>query len=272
MSAPLSSAELARATPRQVRALIREGRWDRPTAGLCHGYLQANLVVLPREQADDFLLFCQRNPAPCPLLETTQPGSWVPRRTAPDADLRTDVPRYRVYRYGRLEAEPTDIVALWRDDLVAFLLGCSFTFEAALMAAGIPVRHIEERKNVPMYITRVPCVPAGVFRGPLVVSMRPIPAQLVDRAIEVTAALPAAHGAPVHVGDPAAIGIADLARPDYGEAVTVRPGEVPVFWACGVTPQAVALESRPVLMITHAPGHMFITDLLEADGVARSGD
>ena len=254
-------AELETTTPREARRLMREGRWTGPTAGLCPGYVQANLVVLPKEHAYDFLLFCQRNPKPCPLLEVTDPGDPEPKRVAPGADLRTDLPRYRVYRGGRLEAEPTDIRAWWQNDLVAFLLGCSFTFEAALLRAGVPVRHLEEGKTVPMYVTNRPCDPAGIFQGPLVVSMRPIPAGLVARTVEITARFPEAHGAPVHVGAPEALGIQDLNRPDFGDPVTVRAAEVPVFWACGVTPQAVALNAKLPLMITHAPGHMFITDL-----------
>jgi len=253
--------ELASAHPRQIRALIREGRWSGPTAGLAAGYAQANLVILPQEMAYDFLLFCQRNPKPCPLLEVTEVGSPHPGRLAPEADLRTDLPRYRIYRWGELEAEATEITDHWRDDLVAFLLGCSFTFEAALLAANIPVRHLEEGCNVPMYITNIECVPAGRFCGPMVVSMRPIPHHKVVKAVQVTARYPAVHGAPVHIGDPSAIGIADLNKPDFGDPVTIREGEVPVFWACGVTPQAVAMRVRPELMITHAPGHMFITDL-----------
>lgn len=253
--------ELAFAQPQEVRALIRNGKWRRSTAGLCQGYVQANLVVLPKELAYDFLLFCQRNPKPCPLLEVTDTGSSEPRLTAPGADLRWDLPKYRIYRDGKLTAEVPDIVELWRDDLVAFLLGCSFTFEAALLQVGVPIRHLEEGRNVPMYITTIPCVPAGVFQGPLVVSMRPIPPQLVPKAVQVTSRFPAVHGAPIHVGDPEAIGIEDLSRPDFGDPVTIREGEIPVFWACGVTPQAVALEAKPPFMITHSPGHMFITDL-----------
>jgi uncharacterized protein YcsI (UPF0317 family) len=180
---------------------------------------------------------------------------------AANADLRSDVPLYRVYRHGELEAEVTDLCDHWRDDLVAFLLGCSFSFEAALASAGIPLRHIEEERTISVYITSIRCVPAGTFAGPLVVSMRPIPQDRVTKAVEVTARYPMVHGAPVHIGDPAAIGIADIGRPDYGEAVTIRAGEVPVFWACGVTPQAVARQARPELMLTHAPAHMFLTDL-----------
>jgi uncharacterized protein YcsI (UPF0317 family) len=252
---------LSTAHPKEVRERIRRGEWVRPTAGCAAGYVQANLVVLPRELAYDFLLFTHRNPRPCPLLEVTDPGSPEPVRVAPGADLRTDLPKYRVYRHGVLTEEVTDLLPLWRDDLVAFLLGCSFTFEAALLKAEVPVRHLEEGRNVPMYITNRPCAPAGLFEGPLVVSMRPIPPEKVARAAAVTARFPAVHGAPVHVGMPEALGIWDLGRPDFGDPVTIRPGEVPVFWACGVTPQAVAMRVKPPLMITHAPGHMFVTDL-----------
>lgn len=234
------------------------------TAGLAPGFAQANLAVLPRADAYDFLLFCQRNPKPCPLLEVTEPGSPVPEGVAPEADLRTDLPRYRIFRDGELVAEPADIAEYWREDLVAFLLGCSFTFEHALLRAGIPLRHIAEGKNVAMYRTGVACRTAGRFQGPLVVSMRPIAASQVARAAQISGRYPAVHGAPVHVGDPATLGIADLDRPDYGDPAEIRPGEVPVFWACGVTPQAVAVASRPPLLITHAPGSMFVTDVPEA--------
>jgi uncharacterized protein YcsI (UPF0317 family) len=219
------------------------------------------LVILPRELAFDFLLFAQRNPKPCPVIEVTDVGCPEPKASAPGADLRTDVPRYCIYRDGQLVEEVTDLAAVWREDLVSFLLGCSFTFESALLQAGVPVRHIEERKNVPMFLTSIACTAAGVFRGPLVVTMRPIPAALVARAAQITGRYPGVHGAPVHVGNPADIGIRDLQKPDFGDAVTIRPGEVPVFWACGVTPQAVAMQARPPLMLTHAPGYMFITDL-----------
>jgi len=249
----------------EARALIREGRWTRPTAGLAPGYTQANLVILPEEWAFEFLLFCQRNPKPCPVLDVTDVGSPHPARVAPGADLRTDLPKYRIYRYGKLEAEVTQIADFWQKDFVAFLLGCSYTFEAALLAAGIPMRHIEEERNVPMYITNIECHPAGRFQGPMVVSMRPIPSRQVVRAVEVTARYPQVHGAPVHIGDPAAIGIEDLARPDFGNAVTVRAGEIPLFWACGVTPQVAVRKARPELMITHSPGHMFLTDIRDED-------
>jgi len=252
-------------SPQETRALFREGKWSGPTAGLASGYAQANLVILPQEWAYEFLLFCQRNPRPCPVLEVLDTGSPHPIVTASGADLRTDLPRYRIYRHGELEAEVTEITDYWRDDLVAFLLGCSFTFEAALLAAGIPVRHIEERCNVPMYITNIECAPAGRFRGPMVVTMRPIPVRKVVRAVQVTARYPRVHGAPVHMGSPSAIGIDDLSRPDFGAPVTIREGEMPVFWACGVTPQVAAREAKPELMITHAPGHMFITDVRDEE-------
>ena len=249
------------ADPRDVRQQIREGKWRRPTAGLAPGFVQANLAILPRDLAFDFLLFAQRNPKPCPVIEVTDVGSPEPKLSAPGADLRTDVPKYCIYRHGVLEGEVTDLRSVWRDDLVSFLLGCSFTFESALLQAGVPVRHIEEDRNVPMFISAIQCTPAGVFRGPLVVTMRPIPAALVSRAVQITGRYPGVHGSPIHVGDPAIIGIRDLGKPDFGDPVTIRPGEIPVFWACGVTPQAVAMQAKPPLMLTHAPGHMFITDL-----------
>lgn len=261
MATEITRNALANAHPAEVRELIRLGKWRQPTAGLCQGHVQANLVILPQGLAYSFLLFAQQNPKPCPLLEVTGPGSTEPVRIAPSADLRQDLPRYRIYRHGQLEDEVTDLMAIWRGDLVSFLLGCSFTFEAAMLRAGVPVRHLEEEKNVPMYVTTRPCQPAGIFQGPLVVSMRPIPRPLIPRAVQATARFPAAHGGPVQVGNPASLGIKDLGRPDYGDPVTIRPGEVPVFWACGVTPQAVAMRAKPPLMITHAPGHMFITDL-----------
>jgi uncharacterized protein YcsI (UPF0317 family) len=232
-----------------------------PTPGLAAGFVQANLVVLPRDWAFDFLLFCQRNPKPCPLLDVTDPGDPEPKAVAPGADLRTDLPAYRVWRHGELVEEPADITAHWRDDLVSFLIGCSFTFEAALRNAGVPVRHIEEGRNVPMYRTSVRCKPAGRFAGPLVVSMRPLTPGHAVKATQICSRMPRAHGAPVHLGDPAGIGVADLGRPHYGDPVTIHPGEVPVFWACGVTPQAALAEARPPFAITHKPGHMFLTDL-----------
>ena len=244
---------------------MRRGELVRPTAGMAPGYAQANLVVLPADQAFNFLLFCQRNPKPCPLLEVVEAGSFEPHRTAPGADLRTDLPRYRVYERGELMTEPEDISDLWRGDLVSFLLGCSFTFEAALVRAGIPLSHFERGANVSMFITSIQTEPAGPFHGPLVVSMRPIPRNKVVKAVQVTSRYPAVHGAPVHIGDPAAIGVVDITKPDLGDPAEINEGDVPVFWACGVTPQAVAMESRPPFMITHMPGHMFLTDVRDED-------
>ena len=255
----------------RFRLRCRSGQHRQPTTGCAPGFVQANLVVLPKALAFDFLLFCQRNPKPCPLLDVTDPGSPEPTTIAPGADLRTDVPLYRIYRNGELAEEVTDIREVWQDDFVAFLLGCSFTFEWALLEAGLGVRHLQEQtesgqtKNVPMYRTNIACRSAGFFAGPLVVSMRPYsPAESI-RAIEVTSRFPQVHGAPVHMGDPAAIGIADVHRPDWGDDVTIHPGEQPVFWACGVTPQAAVMQSRPPLVITHAPGHMFVSDLLMSE-------
>jgi uncharacterized protein YcsI (UPF0317 family) len=250
--------------PREIRADIRAGRLRGVTAGLGQGFVQANLAILPRELAYDFLLFCQRNPRACPLLEVTDVGSPEPTGVAPGADLRTDVPRYRLYKDGVLADEVTDITPFWRDDLVAFLLGCSFTFEWALLEAGIPLWHVEHGRNVAMWRTSIACRPAGMFHGPMVVSMRPVHARHLAKAVTASARFPGAHGAPVHVGDPAAIGIEDITRPHWGDAQPFGPGDTPVFWACGVTPQAVALASRPSLMITHSPGHMFITDVPNA--------
>jgi uncharacterized protein YcsI (UPF0317 family) len=248
-------------SPADLRGAFACGAWSGHTVGLAPGYTQANLAILPKAFAYDFLLFCVRNPKPCPLIEVTDPGSPISTFAALGSDLRVDLPRYRVYEHGHVVEEPTSIADRWRDDLVAFLLGCSYTFEHALLQAGIPLRHVEQRTNVPMFRTSKPCVSAGQFHGPLVVSMRPVCADQVAQAVAVTSRYQRAHGAPVHIGDPEGLGIADLARPDWGDPLALEPGEVPVFWACGVTPQAVALAARIPLMITHAPGHMFITDI-----------
>ena len=251
--------------PRELRELFRKGEVVRPTGGLVPGQVQANLAILPRDMAFDFLLFCQRNPKPCPLLEVVEAGSTEPILIAPGADLRFDLPKYRVFRDGEMVAEVEDIAEWWREDLVSFLLGCSFSFESALIQAGISLPHIERGTNVAMYITSIETAAAGAFSGPMVVSMRSIPREKVVRAVQVTSRFPAVHGAPVHIGDPEAIGIRDISKPDLGDPVEINEGEVPVFWACGVTPQAVAMHSKPPLMITHSPGHMFITDMRDAD-------
>jgi uncharacterized protein YcsI (UPF0317 family) len=256
---PIDAAALL---PDQARALFRSGLRV-PTAGWCAGRTQANLIAVPREHAYDVLLFAQRNPKPCPVLDVTEPGATSARLFA--GDLRTDLPAYVVYEDGEQVAEVTDATEYWRDDLVAFLIGCSFTFETALTQAGVPVRHIEQDRNVPMYRTNRPCRRAGGLGGPLVVSMRPIPAEQVADAVRITARYPSVHGAPVHVGDPSELGIDDLDAPDFGEPVDVRLGELPVFWACGVTPQAAVMASRPKFAIGHAPGHMAITDAKDTD-------
>lgn len=253
----------AAGTGAHARASFRAGTVA-PSAGWAPGYTQANLVAVPKEWAWDMLLFAQRNPKSCPVLDVSEPGEPA-TVLAPDADLRTDLPRYRIWRDGELVDEPTEVSAHWRDDLVAFLIGCSFSFEAELIAAGVPLRHLEQGRNVSMYRTTLPCRPGGRLSGPMVVSMRPIPGRLVPTAVEVTGRMPAVHGAPVHVGAPADLGIADLGAPDFGDAVAPHDGDIPVFWACGVTPQAALMASRPPFAITHAPGHMFVTDARDRD-------
>ena len=245
-----------------ARARIRSGEHVGPTSGLAPGFTQANLVVLPAEDALDFVRFCLRNPKPCPLLEVTDTGSPRPTTLAPDADLRTDLPRYRVFRAGEFADEPTDVTRYWRDDLVGFLLGCSFTFEWALAAAGLHLAHQAQGVNVPMYVTNRRCVSAGPFEGPMVVSMRPFKPADAIRAVQITTRFPSVHGAPVHLGHPQSIGIADINKPDYGDAVPVEADEIPVFWACGVTPQSVIAAAKVPFAITHAPGLMLVTDLL----------
>jgi uncharacterized protein YcsI (UPF0317 family) len=247
-----------------LRAAARAGRFTGPTCSAAADLLQANLVVLPRAYAADFLLYCQRNPRPCPLLAVGEAGQVGLPALGHDIDLRTDLPRYRVWRHGELVDEPTDVRALWRDDLVAFAIGCSFSFEWALLEAGIVLRHQQQGRNVAMYRTNIATQPAGRFAGPLVVSMRPLRAADAIRAVQITSRFPAVHGAPLHIGDPALIGIDDLARPHYGDAVEVMPDELPVFWACGVTPQAALAAAKPDFCITHAPGAMLVTDLRNA--------
>ena len=255
-------ADAAAISPSEARRRFRDGLVT-PTAGWAAGYAQANLIAVPREYAFDLMLFAQRNPKPCPVLEVLEPGEFSGPLLA-DGDVRTDIPAYRIYVAGELVAETSDASDHWTDDLVAFLIGCSFSFEAALQESGVPVRHVDAGTNVPMYRTNRECRSAGRIGGPLVVSMRPIPAPQVADAVRITSRYPSVHGAPVHVGDPAALGITDLSAPDFGDAVTVGPDEMPVFWACGVTPQTAVMQSRPPLAIGHAPGHMLITDLRDS--------
>lgn len=259
------AGKAAFASAQDARQAIRNGEWLSHTSGLAPGYAQGNIVILPQDLAADFLRFCQRNPKPCPLLAVSEPGDPLLPTLGHDVDIRSDVPRYRVWENGKLLSEGTDITKLWRSDLVTFVLGCSFSFEHALIEAGIDLRHVREGKNVAMYRTNIQTTPAGPFHGPLVVSMRPMSPANAIRAVQVTARVPAVHGAPVHLGLPEMIGISDLGKPDFGDAVDILPGELPVFWACGVTPQAVLMEAAPVFCITHAPGYMLITDLLNND-------
>jgi uncharacterized protein YcsI (UPF0317 family) len=246
-------------SPADLRLAARGGAFSGPTSGHVPGFLQANLMVVAREDAADFMLFCQRNPKPCPLIEVTRPGARE-ALCAPGSDLATDLPGYRLYIGGELDSEHGSAAHWWRDDLVSFLIGCSFSFEAAVEAAGFPLRHMRQGLNVAMYRTNIPCQPAGRFSGELVVSMRPIRSADIAAVAEISSRFPDSHGGPVHVGDPAAIGIADLSRPDYGDPVLLQAGERPVFWACGVTAQSVAQKSRLPFCITHAPGKMFATD------------
>jgi uncharacterized protein YcsI (UPF0317 family) len=253
------------ATALEARRAIRAGEWNVHTSGLAPGYAQGNVVILPEKLASDFLRFCQRNPKPCPLLAVSEPGEPMLPTLGEGVDIRTDVPRYRLWRDGQLEAEMADIRALWRADLVTFVLGCSFSFEQALIEAGIELRHIRQGRNVAMYKTTIETKGAGPFHGPLVVSMRPLPPKAAIRAIQVTSRMPAVHGAPVHLGAPEQIGIKDITKPDFGDPVEIMPGELPVFWACGVTPQAVVMEAKPDFCVTHAPGYMLVTDLRNSD-------
>lgn len=247
-------------TPAEIRGLCRSGAFSGQTAGMADGHVQANLMIVPAAYAFDFLLFCQRNPKPCPLVEVLEAGCFTPA-CAEGGDLRTDLPGYAIYRNGVLTEQPEDIRCYWRDDLVGFILGCSFSFENALMLEGIKLRHIEKRKNVAMYKTNLACHSAGRMQGNMVVSMRPIKAENVTRAVQITARYPRVHGAPVHIGYPQGLGIADLSKPDFGDPVLLMDDELPVFWACGVTPQYIAELSRLPFCITHSPGKMLVTDL-----------
>jgi uncharacterized protein YcsI (UPF0317 family) len=250
--------------PREVRRAIRRREHTGNTVGLAPGYVQGNLCILPRAYAADFRLFCERNPKPCPLLAVSEPGDPRLPTLGEDLDVRTDVPFYRIFENGKATGDVENLNGVWRDDLVTFVLGCSFSFEEALLQAGLPLRYVEEGRNVPMFRTSVDTAPAGPFRGKLVVSMRPFKPADAIRAIEITSRFPTVHGAPVHMGRPELIGIEDLGKPWVGDATEVRDDELPLFWACGVTPQSVVLDAKPSLCITHAPGHMLVTDLANA--------
>lgn len=262
----ISHAALKGEPLQTVREVIRQGAYTRHTAGLGAGHLQCNLVILPQSDAEAFEGYCAANSQACPLVGMTKPGDQTIPSLGADIDLRTDVPLYNVYRNGVLDASVTDLNTLWQDDWVAFAIGCSFTFERALMEAGIAMRHVEQDRTVPMFITNRQTVPSGVFHGAMVASMRPIAEPDVDRAITISARYPLAHGAPIHIGDPKELGIADLNLPNWGDQLDVLPEEVPVFWACGVTPQVAITNAKPAICVTHAPGSMLITDLDEFHG------
>lgn len=266
----MTTSDSAHASPENIRARVRAGEWRGPTTGACRGWLQANLAILPGELAGAFHAACEANPRALPLLERTSPGVADSLRIAPGADLRTDLSGYQVHRHGVAEESVSDLTELWRSDMVGFLLGCSFSAEDALLSAGVTLRHLTLGQGVPVFKTNVECVPSGPFRGPMVVSMRPIATEQLQRAREVTEQLPLAHGGPVHEGDPAALGITDLDAPDWGDPIDVLPGETPVFWACGVTPRTLIAAAAPELAITHAPGHMFLTDIAVRDVLGRS--
>ena len=252
-------------TGRDARRRIRNGGTNlAPTSGMAPGFVQGNLAILPKALAADFARFCQLNPKPCPLLASSEPGDPRLPSLGDDLDIRTDIPLYRVWKNGELVEEVTDLKKVWRDDLVSFVLGCSFSFEEALIEAGLELRHQTCNVNVPMYRTNIECKPSGPFHGPMVVSMRPFKPADAIRAVQVTTRFPSVHGAPVHLGKPELIGIKDIAKPDYGDAVPVKDDEFPVFWACGVTPQSVVATVKPEFCITHAPGYMLVTDLLNA--------
>ena len=264
-SAPLQSAAAIRTEARRQRMRARSGDLQAPTPGLAPGAVQGNVAILPKDWAEDFMRFCHRNQKPCPLLAVSRPGEYMLDELGEDVDIRSDVPLYRIFKDGELVDEVCNIADLWQDDFVAFVLGCSYSFEEALTSAGLSLRHWERGTDVAMFRTNIETAPAGPYRGPMVVSMRPFKPADAIRAIQITSRFPRVHGAPVHFGDPAAIGIADINKPDYGEPVPVHAGEVPVFWACGVTPQSVIEQARPPVCITHRPGHMLITDLLNAE-------
>jgi len=251
-------------TPTDLRQLIRINQHDGVTSGLCQGYVQCNLVILPQAWAEQFTLFCRANPKPCPLIAISKVGDPHIAELGQDLDIRTDISSYRLFEDGQLTREMSDISHLWNDDLVSFLIGCSFSFEEALIAEGLDVRNISEQRNVPMYRTNIDCTAAGPFKGKMVVSMRPFNDADAKEAIKITGRFPSVHGAPVHVGDPKIIGINNINQPDYGDAVTINSDEQPIFWACGVTPQVALQQAKPPFCITHSPGCMLITDLLNS--------
>ena len=252
--------------PSEVRQLIREGVIDFPTAGMCRGYAQANLIILPPEYAADFEEFAKLNPFPCPVLEVIKGEQPLTYDMGEGGNICSDIPRYRIYRDGVWDGETlTDVTEYWKQGYVGFLIGCSFSFEEALMREGIEVRHIAQGRNVPMYKVGIQTVKAGPFEGPMVCSMRPMTPENAQKAYDITVKMPNVHGAPVHMGPAEGVGVKDVMKPDYGDAVDIYEGEIPVFWPCGVTPQAAVENAKPPIAITHAPGHMFITDIINSE-------
>lgn len=261
-------SSLEHAKPEAVRRLIRGGEWKKPTVGLAQGYVQANILILPKEKAYDFMLFCLRNPKPCTLLEVLDAGSPMPKITCSNSDIRYDLNKYRIYKQGRLECEVDHIADYWREDFVSFILGCSFTFENALIKSGVEMRHVQENKRVPMYTTNIKCTSANDLDTNMVVSMRPIPIGKLVKTIQITARYPSMHGTPVHIGAPEQIGISDITKPDFGDHVNICSNEVPVFWACGGTVFNLIEKLDCNIAITHAPSHMYILDLKDDDFMA----
>ncbi|CAB1079412.1 UPF0317 protein YcsI [Olavius algarvensis Delta 1 endosymbiont] len=257
--------EAARKLSREARLQARRGELADITLNLAPGIVQGNVAILPKDWAADFLKFCWANPKPCPLLAVSEAGDPMIFKLGEDIDIRTDLPMYRVFREGVMEKDVRDIRDLWQDDFVTFVLGCSFSFDEALRDAGIPPRHFQLGISTAMYRTNIEAVPAGPFKGSYVVSMRPYKPAAAIRAIQVTSRFPNVHGAPLHFGDPQRIGIEDITKPDFGDCYPVYDGEVPVFWACGVTPQVIIEQAKPPICITHKPSHMLLTDLLNAE-------
>lgn len=252
----------ALSTPAQVRDQIRSGHWGKNTSGLASGYVQGNIVILPKAWADDFLKFATLNPKACPIVGMSEnPGDFLLPNVGENVDIRSDVSSYKIFRDGEFKQEVSDITDFWQDDLVTFVLGCSFSFEEPLIADGLEVRNITENVNVPMYRTNIECQSAGPFSGTTVVSMRPMVPKDAIRAIQICSRFPSVHGAPLHFGNPEMIGINNINQPDFGDAVTIKEGEVPVFWACGVTPQVALEQAKPPFCITHSPGCMLVTDI-----------
>lgn len=261
--AAVERGSLETSIPSDVRQAIRSGRWRGNTKRLALGRHQANVTILPERYAFDFMRFCFRNPKALPLLDVCEPGDPVPRHAAPDADLRTDVGEYLVLRDGQIMDRVRTLEPIWRSDHVAFLTGCNLSIDRVMLDSGIPFPHLVDEQAFPaQFRSSISCSTAGRFHGPLVVSLRPVPDALVIPLVELTSRYRQSHGAPIHVGDPAVIGIHDLERVDWGRPNAIPPGHTPMFWACGITAQAVAIASAIPEMIVHKPGHMFVTDLI----------